>query len=179
MASLVTPLALANIHAKRRWVVVLEEVESISTLATHLVRHSLPSSTRTRSNNIGITRGKAHASQVAGLAGLVSPRGLLVGRAAQLREAALSAARGSVAGGLEVLLVGEQEDDRACLAGVGGRDVEVEDGASGLVDFAVVRGAGGVIGRAGVDGDDQVRVLVVSIQVCRAGTGGLLSRWAG
>jgi hypothetical protein len=111
IASLAMHLALANIHAKRRRVVVLEEVESISTLATHLVRHSLSSGTRTRSNNIRVARGNAHASQVAGLAGLVGPRGLLVGRAAQLREAALSAARGGVAGGLEVLLVGEQKDD--------------------------------------------------------------------
>ena len=156
-------LARADVHANRTGVVVLEVVERVITRAAHLVRDSLSSSTIARDNGVGVARRDAHTAEVALLAGYVGPASRLHGRAAELGEAAGSAARCGVAGGLEILLLGEEEDDGALLARVGGGDVEVEDGAGRFVNLAVVRGTIGLIGRSGIDRDDQVRVLIVTI----------------
>jgi hypothetical protein len=158
-------LALAHIHANRARIVVLEVVERKVASRTHLVRNRLARGTRSRRNNVRVTRGNAHRGQVAHLAGLVGPRSLSISGLAELGEAARAAAGDGVAGCGEVLLRGEEEEHGALLAGVGGGDVEVEDGAGGLVDFAVVGCAHGGAGRAGGDRDDQVGVLVVAVQV--------------
>lgn len=67
----------------------------------------------------------------------------------------------------------EQEHERAGLAGVRGWDVEVEDGADLWRDGAVVGSAIGGGGFARVNWDDEVRVLVLSVEVGRARS----SRW--
>lgn len=61
--------------------------------------------------------------------------------------------------GLKLGQFGEEELERAGLALVGSRDVEVEDRADGSGGGAVERGVVALLGLGGVDGDDQVREL--------------------
>ena len=69
-------------------------------------------------------------------------------------------------------MLGEEKDQRAGLAGVGGGKVEVEDCADAGRDGAVVLRAEGFVGLSGVDGDDEVGVLVFAVEVrWAAGTG--------
>jgi len=166
-------LAPTNVQPNRTRVVVLEVLERKVAASAHLVRYSLSSGTITGRNNVLVARRDAVASKVRLLSGRVGPAGLRVCVAGELREAALAGAGDGVRGRVEVFLLREEEDEAACLARVGLRDVEVEDGAGVRVDFAVVGRAGGLVGGGGVDGDDEVGVLVVAIQVGGAGVGGL------
>jgi hypothetical protein len=102
-------------------------VEGEVSVAADLVTDSLASSTVTRSDHVGVTRGDGHRSKVRLLAGLVGIGGLLAGRTLELGEIDLAGARDCVRRGLEVLLLGEEEDDGACLARVGSGDIKVED----------------------------------------------------
>ena len=70
---------------------------------------------------------------------------------------------------LKLALLREEEDEAAGLALVGLRDVEVVDRASGTVDLPVVRCTVSLVWVLGGDRDNQVRVLVVAIQVGWAG----------
>ena len=56
-------------------------------------------------------------------------------------------------------MLGQEEDERASLAGVVGGDVEVEERGGDGRDVAVVGCAGCGGGGGAGDGDDEVRVL--------------------
>lgn len=86
-----------------------------------------------------------------------------------------------VRAGLELAQLWEEEDERASLAGVRSRNVKVEDGRNGAVDSAVVLSAVSCLWRAGRDWHDQVRELIVTVDVSWAGTrrGGSSSRASG
>jgi hypothetical protein len=94
------------------------------------------------------------------------------GRGGQFGHVDLAISAERVRGRLQVGLVGEEEDERAGLAGVGGRDVKVEDGRDGGRNLAIVRRAFGGVGRRGVNRHDQVRVLVVAGEGSRAARAG-------
>jgi len=78
--------------------------------------------------------------------------------------------------GFQRRLLREEEDERARHAGVRRWQVEVEDGAGAWGDGAVVLSAIGRVGLGGVDGDNEVRILVFAAKAGRAGgAGGRLS----
>lgn len=131
-------LAAADVETNRTRVIILEVVERKVTPSTDLIRDPLSRSASARRNRIRVSRRNAEAAKVALLAGLVGVRSALGRWARQLAEVDVAATRDGEAGCLEVLLGGEEEDDAAGLARVGGWDVEVEDGARVAVDLAVV-----------------------------------------
>jgi len=79
-----------------------------------------------------------------------------------------------VGASLELALLREEEDERAGLASIGGRNIKVEDGGDSAVDGTVVLGAVRGVGRGRADRDNQVRVLVVTVDVSWASTGARL-----
>jgi hypothetical protein len=168
-------LALSHIQSNRARVIILEVLERKVALTTHLVTHRLACSTITRGNSVRATRGNAEAPKLRRLGRLIGIACLLVCSACELRKVDLACARDGERRRLEVLLLGEEEDDGASLASVRSGDVEVEDGAGVRVDFAVVGSSWGRVGGGRVYGDDEVGVLIVAVQVCRAGCRG----WSG
>lgn len=169
-------LALAHIHANGTRVVILEVLERKVTRAAHLVRDTLTRGAIKRISSPAAARHDVEGSALAVLGRLVAPRRLLIGVGLELGDGALAGARESEGGGLEVGLLGEEEDGGAFFARVRGGDIKVEDGAGVAVYFAVVLGAVGLVGVLGVDRDDQVRVLVVAVEVLGAGVAGMRLR---
>jgi hypothetical protein len=163
-----TRLALANVHANRTGVPVLEVIHGEVAAAAHHVADSLASSAVTGVDGVGTAGGKGHGGDVAILGGLVAVGGVLVGCSLHLANSARSRARDGVAGSLKVLLLGKQEDGGALLASHGDGDVEVIDRAGVAVDRAVVRGAGGLVWAGRIDRDHQVRVLVGAVKILGA-----------
>jgi hypothetical protein len=172
-------LALADVHANGAWVVILEVVDGEVTAAANLVAHSLASFAIARLDGVGVAGAELHGSKIPSLSRSVAPSSLCVGIALELADGAFSLTRDCVVGGLKVRFLGQHEHGRASLTGVRGRDIEVEDGADVGADRAVVRGAISLVGVLGVNGYNQMRVLVIAVEVLRAGTRGswLRGRW--
>jgi len=143
--------------------------------ATHsgeLVGESLASGTRSGGNDLLGTDSDGDGGNDLGGRNVVV-RGGLGGRSAELGDGNGATGSEGVVGGLEQALGGKSEDELASLASIALRDVEVEDGASGAVDSSVVLSAIGLVRGSGVDGDNQVGVLVSSGEVVGAdGAGG-------
>lgn len=173
-------LADSDVPTKRAWVVVLEVVELGATGARDLVTDALASGAHARDDGVAVA-GHQAGDAAAGAAGLggVGVGGAGVGWARQDGDLEATLVVEGVAGCLEVGLLGEEEDEGAGLAGVGGGEVEVQDGGGVGGDGAVVGGAGGGVGGLGGDGDHQVRVLVLAREVGWAGLGGGAARWSG
>lgn len=70
---------------------------------------------------------------------------------------------------LEVLLLGEEEDEAALLAGIAAGNVKVENGRDLVANFTKVRCALGGVRVRLVNGDDEVRELIRAVEVGRAG----------
>lgn len=113
----------------------------------------------------------SHDAEVRLLSGLVVEGGTLGSDALELGEVKLAVAGEVETGGLEVRLLGEQEDEAALLALVAARDVEVEDAGLVLGNFAKVGSSGGGVGVALVDVDDEMGEFIGAVQVGRAGCG--------
>lgn len=159
----------------RRGVVVLEEVEVGATGVLHLVADGLTRGAGEGRDDVGVTGRHSELAQV-----LLDSGGVVVGgrRASgglERSKVDLTIAAEGVGRSLEVLLVGEEEDQAARLAGVRGGDIKVEDARDAGGDGAVVGGTRSVVGLGGVDGDDQMRVLVVAREISGAAAAGGLS----
>lgn len=165
------PLALGDVQANRRRVVVLEVVEASVANGVNLKRDGLASRAVKGGNQVAVAGRDAGGAVGLLDAGLVVVGGALARRAREAGEADVAGAGEGEGGGLEVLLLGEEEDEAALLALVLVGDVEVEDGGHAAGEVAKVRGAGGVVGRVLVDGDDQVGELVGAAQVDGASLG--------
>ena len=131
-------LALADIHTNGTRIVVLEVIQGKVAGAAHLEGDALAGGAIEGSDAPGAAGRHAEGNGVAGLGGLVVPRGLLGGVVLEGGDGALAGAREGVVRGLEVFLLREQEDGGALFAGVRVGNVEVEDAAGVAVDFAVV-----------------------------------------
>jgi len=139
----------------------LEVVQSSAVLRDKLVRNSGTSSTSSAGDDGRATRGDGEDTEVLGDLGLVSVGGALGSNAGELLEVNSTRAAHGVVGCDKILLVREEELERAGLALEGSRDVEVEDGGEGGVDTSEVLGSVGSVGRVLVNGHNQVRVLVL------------------
>lgn len=161
-------LALTDISADRARIVVLEVVQRQAAGSTHLIGDCLTRSARVGHDCVRVARRYA----VDGLDGLactlVVERGLLASIGIALRELQTSRARDGEGRSLKVLLLWEKEDQSAGVARVRLGNVEVEERADIAIGLSVVGGSRGV-GRLGRrDGHDQVRVLVLAVQIGRA-----------
>lgn len=163
-------LASGDEQTDGAWVPVLEVVEAGSRDRADSVRDSLASGAREAGNNGGGTRGDSEVAEVSLDAALSGVGGRVGGHGGQLREVNLAVAGEAEGRGLELVLLGEEEDKRAS-ASVGLGDVEVEDGADVGGDGAVVGCAERLVRRRGGDRDDQVRVLVLAVEVGWAALG--------
>jgi hypothetical protein len=163
-------LASGDEQTDGAWVPVLEVVEAGSRNRVDLVRDSLAGGAREACNNGGGTRGDSEAAEVSLDAAFGGVGGLVGGHGAQLLEVNLAVAGEAEGGGLELVLLGEEEDKRAS-ASVGLGDIEVEDGADVGGDGAVVLCAESLVRRRGGDRDDQMRVLVLTVEVGWAALG--------
>lgn len=161
-------LALTDISADRARIVVLEVVQRQAAGSTHLVGDCLARSARVGHDCVRVARRYA-VDGLDGLAGtLVVERGLLASIGIALRELQTSRARDGEGRSLKVLLLWEKEDQSAGVARVRLGNVEVEERADIAIGLSVVGGSRGV-GRLGRrDGHDQVRVLVLAVQIGRA-----------
>lgn len=158
----------------RRGVVVLEEVEVGATSVLHLEADCLSSGALEGRNQVGVARGDRGNAVVLLDLGSIAEGSLRSSGRLQHGEIDLAVAAEGVRRGLEVLLLGEQEDETAGLAGVRGRNVKVEDARDGGRDCAVERGARSLVGRRGVDGYDQVGEFILSGEIGRAAGDGRL-----
>ena len=149
-------LALPDVKTDGARVVILEVLQHVVPTGANLITHSLSRRTVAARDGVRVARRKASAPQITSLHGLVVVRGLLVRRRLEHADIHHAGAGRRVAGCLEVLLHGEEEHERARLAGVGGWDVEVEDGADAPADLAVVLRSVRLVGRCGVDWHDEV-----------------------
>jgi hypothetical protein len=156
-------LAGSNVQAKRTWVIILEELKISTRHGADLVTDSLAGWAGEGRYDGRSTWSDGLGSEVLGHT-LVGVGGRLGGDGGELLEVDGAVAGEGEGGGLEVFLLGEEEDERAG-AGVGGWDVEVEDGGDGGGDCAVVFCAGGLVWGGGVNWDDQVGVLVLAVEV--------------
>lgn len=74
--------------------------------------------------------------------------------------------------GLEILKLGEEEDEVAGLASVGVRDVKVEHSRDGRTHGTVKPTSCGCVGRGRVDRNNKVRDLVVTrLSTAQEGSG--------
>jgi hypothetical protein len=147
-------------ETKRRWVVVLEEVERKSTLGRKLDGLGSASLAIAGGDDVAVAGLDGNIAKVLGDGWCAAVGGLLVGNRAQLAAAEAAGAGHGVVSGGQVLLLREKEDKRALLSGVFCGDVEVEDGAGGGTDLTEVRCALGDVRLLRGDGDDQVRSLI-------------------
>jgi hypothetical protein len=99
---------------------------------------------------------------------LVAPRGVLAGGSLALGELEAARTGRSVARCLEILLLGEEEDQRAAVARVRLRDIEIEERAHIAISHSVVRSPRCFRRLGGRYRNNQVRVLVFAVQVCGA-----------
>jgi len=165
-----TNLANPNVSPQRTRVEILEELHAQSTRA-----HKLKRSPSTRGALMA-----RHDVRMAGLKARDGPDatdgsfghgvvgGLLRRRRRQLVDGDPAPTVERVRRSLQRRLLGEEEDERAGLAGVRGGQIEVEDGAFLWGDGAVVLRAVGLVGLGRVDGYDEVREFVRAVQVCWA-----------
>lgn len=162
-------LAGGDVQADGARVVVLEVLKAQATVGTKLVALRGACSTVTRGDHVAVA---GHWREVAGvlfgLGARVVRRALLGSRAEVVDRDGAFPVEGEV-GRLEVALLGEEEDEAASLALIGLRNIEVVHRASGPIDLPVVRCTVGLIWVLRRDGNDQVRVLIVALQICRAG----------
>ncbi len=165
-------LALGDVETDGRGVVVLEVLQVGVASRRDLVSDALSRGAVKRGNAVRVSGGDGDLAEVGLLAGLVVVGGALGGSRLELGKVELAVAGNGEAGRLEVLLLGEEEDEAALLALVAGGDVKVKDGGDVAVDDAKEGRAGGRVGLGLVDGDDEVRELVGAAQVGRAGLGG-------
>lgn len=161
-------LAGGDVETQRRRVVILKEVQVGATGVLHLVANRLASRTAESRDSVGVTRRDGSDTIVLLDGGHVTVRSRLLNRRLELGEVDLAVTAEGESRGLEVLLLGEEEDQAAGLALVRLRDVEVVESGLGRGDGAVVRGARGCVGRRRVHGDDQVRSGVLAVEVGRA-----------
>lgn len=150
----------SDVQSQRRRVVVLEEVQAQAILRRELDRLGSASLAVPSSNNIAVAGLRRDATKISLDSRSIAPGSLLVGRAAKLRAAQTARASELVRRGLEILLLGEQENNRTLLSLIVLGDVEVEDRTGGGVDLAVVAGAVNVVGMIRGNGYNQVRRLV-------------------
>ena len=167
-------LASTDVKTQRRGVVVLEELEVQATSGGNLERDSGASGAGIHAKGVGrATLELVDGADLLGDSGGVRVGGRLVSNTVQDSDGETTLVVEGVAGGLELVKLREEEDGRASLASVRGRDVEVEDGRNLGTDGAVVLSTVGLARVAGVNRDDQVGVLVSTVDVGRAsGCGG-------
>jgi len=165
-------LASADVKSKRARVIVLEELESKTAGRGKLKADGGTGWALVGADDVGVARLEAADGTVLeSLRWLVGVCGALVGGAGQNVRNKTTLTVEAVRASLELVQLWEQEDEGASLAGVRGRNVKVEDGRDGAVDSAVVLSAVSGVWRARRDWHDQVRVLVVTVDVSWAGTG--------
>lgn len=116
-----------HVEAKRRWVVVLKEVERESALRRKLDGLGGACLAVAGCNNVAVTGLDGNIAEVLSDGWCVAVGGLLVRSRAELAATEATGTGESVVGGGQVLLLGEEEDNGALLSGVFGGDVEVED----------------------------------------------------
>jgi hypothetical protein len=152
-------LVNVDVKADRARVEVLEVVETGVANGLHLDGDGLTSAAGSLVDVVRVaSRHLLGGEHLVGLGlGLVS--GALDAGRLQDAELDFAGAGHREGGGLELRLLGEEEVERASLAGVGGGDVEVEDGADRAGGGTVEGGVVALVGLGGVDGDDQVREL--------------------
>lgn len=170
------PLALGDVQTNGRRVVVLEVVQVGVTSSRNLKADALASGAVKGGNVVAVAGRDSHDAVVSLLGGLVVVGGATGSGVLELGKVELAVALEGEARGLEVLLLGEEEDEAALLAGVAAGNVKVENGRDVAVDVAKVRGALGGVRVGLVDGDDQVRELVRAVEVGRAGVLGRRGR---
>ena len=135
-----TCLARGDESTNWRWVPVLEEAQAQATGGAGLVADRLAGGTRTRGDNVAVTCSSV-ANRANGLAvsgALVGGRGGGLSRA--LAESKAARTGSGEGGGLELALLWPKEHERALLASVGLRNIELEDSAVLLVDACIVLG---------------------------------------
>ena len=148
-----------DVKADGARVEVLEVVETGVANGLHLDCDGLAGTARSLVDVVRIAgRHLLGAEDLLGL-GLVLVSGALDAGRLQDAELDFAGAGEREGGGLELGLLGEEELERASLAGVGGGDVKVEDCADRAGGGTVERGVVALLGHGGVDGDDQVREL--------------------
>lgn len=165
-------LAAGDEETNGRGVPVLEEVEVGAASVLHLVADSLTSRALEGGDDVRIAWSDSFLTEVLLDRGHVAVAGVLGHRLGQLSKVDLAVTAESESGSLEVLLLGEEEDEAASLIRVRLRDVEVVQGRLRRGDGAVVGGARGVVRRGRVNRDDQVRSLVRAVEVSRAALAG-------
>jgi len=113
----------------------------------------------------GTTLESVNGADLLGDSGSVGVGGRLVSNTVQDGDSETALIVEGVAGGLKLVKLGEEEDSGAGLSSVRSRDIEVEDGRNLRVKSAVVLGTVGLVRIVGINGDDQVRVLVSTVDV--------------
>lgn len=120
-------LTIFNHPEIRVYSLVLEERETKITSAANLNALGRARGTLRGANRVRVARRRRAASKLRLLGWAVVPGRLLVGGGAQGGEDEVAVAGDVVAGGLELGLLGEEEDGAAGFARVAVGDVEVED----------------------------------------------------
>lgn len=156
-------LAGSDIQTDGRGVVVLEVVEVGRAGVADLVRDGLASRAGEGGDGVVVARRDGEGTKLALDTRGVAVAGRLLGRGVQRSEANLAVTAEAERRGLEVFLLGEEEDERALLARVRRGDVEVKERRDGRSDGAIVRGARSLAWSGRVNRDDQVRELVVAL----------------
>lgn len=120
-------LTVSDEETQRTGVPVVEPVKVSVFTGNHLVSDSLASRT-SEGLNSGLTRsGDGEGTEVLGDTGLSVVGGAVGGGSGQLDEVDVAGSPGGVGSGLEILVSGEEEDERTGLAGPVAWNVEVED----------------------------------------------------
>lgn len=170
-------LANGDVSTDWAWVVVLEVLQVKAISGRDLHADTLTSGASHAGNEV-LVAGSDVGDGVADVAGSGNSvvGGLLSGWSSERGNLHATLAVEGEGRGLQIILLGEEEDERASLAGVLGLDVEVEDAAHSWGDGGEVRGtlSDRWVGR--VDWHDEMWVLVSTAQVGWAllvGRGGL------
>lgn len=146
----------------RRGIPVLEEVEIGIASVLHLVRDGLTSRARESGDEVRVAGRDGDLTQVLRDRGHVALRGRLGGNIGELGNIDLAITAEGVVGGLEIGLLGEEEDQAASLTSIRVRNVEVEDARDGWGHCTEQRSTDWGIGRGRVNRNDQVRPLIVA-----------------
>jgi hypothetical protein len=156
----------------------LEVGQAKATSAAGKDGHGGASLASTSGDHVAVSRGSIGNHAEVGLDSRAS-RVVDVERSSRgkLIELDTTRARHGEAGGLELGLLGEEEDDAALLAGVARGDVEVKDGAVAGAQVGKVLSSVGGAGHVLVDGDDGVRGLVGTTGRSAAGSRGRHRGW--
>lgn len=141
---------------------VLKPGEVSGTRILHLKSDLLASGTRECRDNKRVTGRDSDIADIVRDSGRVVEGSRARSRLGQPREIDLTVTAKGKGRGLEIGLLGEQEDKAAGFAFVRLGDIEVEDARDGWGHLAVELGAEGLVGSLGINGNDQVREFKVA-----------------